>query len=203
MRRYRRTLLIDRIISFLAAFVGLVALAGAVIVQFNVAAQNQQLSEEMARLRLSLELLTQRTEELAAVADDGTVEGLLALQGRMDALEEEWAALPEQPASTGDTAAAAAGPDEDNAARTIDPAWPTEDCIPTGTRFMAMVGDRFPICRTPAVVSVSAITGDTVLVEGAGTIVETGFGALAGTSCTLMVFSADAEGFAEMRVTCQ
>jgi hypothetical protein len=66
-----------------------------------------------------------------------------------------------------------------------------------------MTGDRLPICKTPAVVAVSAITGDTVLVEGAGTIVEAGFGALPGTSCTLMVFTADAEGFAEMRVTCQ
>ena len=33
-------------------------------------------------------------------------------------------------------------------------------------------------------------------------IVETGFGALAGSTCTVMVFSADAAGFAEMRVSC-
>ena len=51
-------------------------------------------------------------------------------------------------------------------------------------------------------VQVGMITADTVDVVGAGTIVETGFGALAGTTCTIMVFSADSAGFAEMRVSC-
>ena len=39
-------------------------------------------------------------------------------------------------------------------------------------------------------------------VAGAGPIPSTGFANLPGTTCTVMVFSADAEGFAELRVTC-
>jgi HAMP domain-containing protein len=190
----RRGAVIDRIILWLAVIVGLVALVIAAVVQFTAASERARTAQEMARLQLSIGLLTQRIEALTDAVDDGTAEGLLALQDRMNRLEDEWTA---QPAAT---ATAAAG---DNSGRVIDPAWPTEDCIPTGTLFMAMVGDQFPICQSPAVVSVSAITGDTVLVEGAGSIVETGVGTLSDTNCTLTILSADAEGFAEMRVNCK
>jgi len=207
MRRHRRLVLTDRIIPFLAAFVGLVALAGAVIVEISAQQRAAQVSEELARLRLTLDLLSQRTELLAGAADDGTAEGLLALQERMDRLEQDWerrsmaAAAPSPEA-----AAAAAGPAATTAAAApaaVDPNLPTTDCIPPGTRFMGVTGESYAICQTPAVVRVSAITGENVVVEGAGVITETGFAALAGTTCTLMVFSAEAEGFAEMRVSCQ
>jgi hypothetical protein len=197
MRRYRRLVLIDRVIPFLAAFVGLVALAGSVIVQMHGTAQRARLAEEMAQLRLSVEQLTQQTGELAVDIDDGTAEGLLALQERMDRLEAEWETVEETAA-----AGVAAGPG-DNAARVVDPSWPTEDCIPTGTRFMATAGEPIPICQTPVVINVSAITDETVLVDGAGTIVENGFGVLPGTDCTVTAFSADIQGFAELRVNCQ
>ena len=49
---------------------------------------------------------------------------------------------------------------------------------------------------------VGQITADAVEIDGAGMVVETGFGSLVGTSCTIMVFSADEAGFAEVRVTC-
>lgn len=201
MRRYRRLVLIDRIIPFLAAIVGLVALAGSVLVQMHGTAERARLAEEMAQLRMSMEQLAQQTGELAAGADDGTAEGLLALQDRMDRVEAEWQSMAQAEAEAADAGPAAVP--GDNAARTIDPSWPTEDCIPTGTRFMARAGEPIPICQTPVVINVSAITDDTVLVDGAGTIVENGFGALAGTDCSVTAFSADIQGFAELRVNCQ
>lgn len=200
MRRHRRLVLIDRLLPLLAAFIGLVALAGAVMVQVNTSAQTARTTEELARLRLSLELLNQRAVELAGAVDNGTAEGLLALQERMDRLERQWAALPE-PLSF--DPAAASGQPQDDQAREIDPSWPTEDCIPIGTRFMATPGERLPICQSPAVITVSAITTDTVLLEGVGTVVENGSSPLPDTGCTVAVFSADLEGFAEMRVTCR
>ena len=208
MRRHRRLVLTDRIIPFLAAFVGLVALAGAVVVEINAQQRAAQVSEELARMRLTMDLLSQRTELLAGAADDGTAEGLLALQDRMDRLEQQWERQPVAAAAapSAGTATAAAEPAATTAAAApaqVDPNLPTTDCIPQGTRFMGVTGESYAICQTPAVVRVSAITGDNVVVEGAGVITETGFANLAGTTCTLMVFSAEAEGFAEMRVSCQ
>jgi hypothetical protein len=197
MRRHRPLVLIDRIIAFLAALVGLLALVGAVLVQMHGSAERARLAEEMASLQRAVELLTQQTGRLAADVDDGTAEGLLALQERMDRLEEAWDMVEEA------TAAASATGQGDNAARVVDPSWPTEDCIPTGTRFMATPGEPIPICQTPVVINVSAITDETVLVDGAGTIVENGFGALSGTGCSVTAFSADIQGFAELRVNCQ
>ena len=45
MRRHRRMVLIDRVIPFLAAGVGLIALAGAVVVQLNAEARTAALLE--------------------------------------------------------------------------------------------------------------------------------------------------------------
>lgn len=206
MRRYRRLVVTERVIPFLAAFVGLLALAGAVIVQIDARQRAELVSQELASVRLSLDLLSQRTDAVASAADDGAAEGLLALQDRMDRLEDGWmnqpppvaaAAPPEEGAAVaaGDPAAVAT-PAE------IDPDLPTTDCIPAGTRFMGVAGESYAICQTPAVVKVSAITGDSVVVDGAGVITEAASGSLSGTSCTLTVFSADVEGFAEMRVNC-
>lgn len=204
MRRYRRLVLMDRVIPFLAAFVGLIALGGAVVVEFNAQLRAQVISQEMARVRLEIERLTQETQALVSAADDGTAEALLVLQDRMNSLEKQWQERPAMAANPAPAPTAAA--DESAAPATtaaIDPNLPTEDCIPPGTRFMALTGETYPICQTPAVVRVNGITADNVVVEGAGVITETGFGNLAGTTCTLMVFSADIEGFAEMRVNCQ
>ena len=200
MRSHRRLVVTERVIPFLAAAVGLLALAGAVIVQVDARQRAEQVSQELARIRLSLDLLSQRTEAVAGAADNGTAEGLLALQDRMNKLEEDWANRPPPVAAVAgpaaDPALAAAEP------AAIDPDLPTTDCIPKGTRFMGVTGESYTICQSPAVVRVSAVTADSVVVEGAGVITETTSGSLAGTSCTLMVFSADVEGFAEMRVNC-
>lgn len=202
MRRYRRLVLMDRVISFLAAFVGLIALGGAVLVEFNAQQRAEVVAQELARLKLELERLSGQTEALAAAADTGTAEALLALQDRMNGLEHEWEERPAIAVAPAPGAASMAESGAPTATAAIDPNLPTEDCIPPGTRFMAMTGESYTICQIPAVVRVNGITADNVVVDGAGVIAETGFGNLPGTTCTLTVFSADIEGFAEMRVNC-
>jgi hypothetical protein len=208
MRRHRRLVLMERFIPFLAAFVGLVALAGAIVVQSSADARSRAVLDEIASVRGELETLRQKQAAVAApagpsdadiAAANGTVEALLALQDRMNTLEAEWANRPE-PAAT----ATAPGSADGSApfAGEIDPSWPTEDCIPLGTRFMASVGDEMKICQSPVVIKVSAITGDSVLTENAGVVNETASAIITGSNCRLQVFTADAEGFAEMRVSC-
>lgn len=79
---------------------------------------------------------------------------------------------------------------------------PTTDCIPLGTRFMGTTGDKFPICNTKLVVKVAAVTDGLATIAGPGDIAPGAFGAL-DKGCSVMVFSADTSGYAEMRVTCQ
>ena len=197
----------DRVVPFLAALVGLVALAGAVLVQSTADARHERLTAELADLRLAVDFLTQRTDLVAsalapeAVPDDGTAEALLALQARIDALESELASRPAVAVASTETAGAFAV-NADGTAAEIDPSWPTEDCIPLGTRFIASTGDSLAICQTPVVVKVSAITDDNVMIEDTGVINETAFKPIPGTNCRLTVLSADAEGFAELRVAC-
>ena len=198
MRRHRRMVLIDRVIPVLAAGVGLIALAGAVLGQLNAEARSKGLMSEIAELRVLVEQIGARTETLAAAGDDGTAAGLLALQNRMVGLEEQVATA----VATASAAPAAAPETQPAAAAEIDPNLPTTDCIPLGTRFVALPDESYPLCQSTTVLKVGTITDDTVMVEGAGPIVETGFGKIVGTECTVMVFSADLEGFAEMRVNC-
>ena len=198
MRRHRRLVLIDRLIPFLAALVGLIALAGAVVVQMSAEARTQVVRTEIAGVRASLEALAQQAA-LAAPADDGTAEGLLALQDRMNRLESDWQA---RQAAGVPAAIPDATPAEQPAQAAIDPNLPTEDCIPLGTRFMVTPNETYPLCQSSQQLKVGLITDDIVEVTGAGPIVETGFGAIAGSTCTVMVFSADGAGFAELRVTC-
>jgi hypothetical protein len=197
MRRHRRMVLIDRVIPFLAAGVGLIALAGAVLVQVNGEARNTALAAQIVDLREMVERIGVRTEALSMAQDDGTAAGLLALQDRMAGLEAQVAT-----AAATATAAPTAEAEAPAAVAEIDPNLPTTDCIPLGTRFVALPDESYPLCQSATVLKVGAITGDTVMVEGAGPIVETGFGKIVGTECTVMVFSADIEGFAEMRVNC-
>lgn len=200
MRRYRRLVLIDRVIPFLAAIVGLVALAGAVAVQVNADAKTSAVTAAMAELRTSVEALGKKADALSAPASDGTAEGLIALQDRMNRLEAEWGAQKTALAAT--PAAIPATAETTAATAEVDPSLPTTDCIPLGTRFMVTPNETFPLCQSKAVVKTGAITGDTVYVDGPGSVVETGFGSLPGTNCTIMVFSADEAGFGEVRVTC-
>lgn len=199
MRRYRRLVVIDRIIPFLAAVVGLVALAGAVAVQINTDSKMAATNTTLSELRSSIDALGQRTTALTPTVSDGTAEALLALQERMDKVQGEWDAQKTALAATPASAPAAV---TSPTTAEVDPSLPTVDCIPLGTRFMVLPDDSYPICQSKAVVKTGAITADTIYFDGAGAVVETGFGSLPGTSCTVMVFQADEAGFGEVRVTC-
>ena len=150
----------------------------------------------------------------AAVADTRTAETVAALERRIATLEQTAstqatelaaaraaldarAALP----PVTDVAAAEPPPSSANPAAYSEDG-PTTDCIPLGTRFMAQSGDSFPICKTTAVVSVSAVGDGSAIVEGAGAVTAGGFANLGVQGCTIMVFTADTSGFAEMRVSC-
>lgn len=201
MRRNRRMVLIDRLIPFLAAFVGLVALAGAVVVQTNVTAQNEAIRAELANARQAMELVVQRTENLstrldsaAEPVDDGVADALLALQERMVKLEEAAQSAPlatPAPLSMG------------AADRPVDPNLPTVDCIPQGTRFMVTMDDGFPICQSRIVITAAAISGDMVALDSGVTLVPGTPVPLPGGDCTASLLTTDAAGFAELRVDCR
>lgn len=204
MRRYRRLVLMDRIIPFLSAFVGLVALGGALLVQANTNARSQFVLDEIAVVRAEIQAVA--GQSVAPVVDpaeaeriEGLIDAMLALQSRMDALETAWEERPEPVAAVD---SGTAGFTSADGQAMVDPDWPTENCIPIGTRFMASVGDELPICQSPVVIVVNAVTDDNVLVEGTGLITETAFKTIPGSNCRLTVFSADAAGFTEMRVGC-
>jgi hypothetical protein len=195
--------LIEKLIPFLAAMVGLVALAGAVVVQTNVTAQNDAVRAELAAARQAMETVVQRTEALSTrldatgqPANDGTAEALLALQDRMVKLEEAAKAAPlvtPAPLATDNQAADAP----------VDPNLPTDDCIPQGTRFMVTMNSENPICQSRVVITASAISGDMVALDNGVMLVPGTPSPLPGGDCTATVISTDAEGFAELRVDCR
>jgi hypothetical protein len=230
MYRYRRLVLIDRLIPFLAAGVGFVALLAVMATQLQAAGRSASFDAEVAATR---EAVAAATAGLAAPAaqpaaeQGGETTAVAALDERVARLEADLADARAQietaraavPAATGralpaDIAVATDSTDafDDTtppatdaasmAPASVDPSLPTTDCIPLGTRFMATPNDSYPICQSKTVIKVGTISSDMVDVAGAGPIPATGFANLPGTTCTVMVFSADAEGFAEMRVTC-
>ena len=202
MRRNRRMVLIERLIPFLAAMVGLVALAGAVVVQTNITAQTDAVRAELAATRQAMDAVVQRTEHLSTRLDaagepasDGTAEALLALQDRMVKLEEAAQAAPlatPAPLTTGS-----------QADRPIDPNLPTADCIPQGTRFMVTMDSENPICQSKMIITAAAITGEMVALDNGVTLVLGTPSPLPGGDCTASLLSTDAAGFAELRVDCR
>jgi hypothetical protein len=202
----------DRLIALLAALVGLIALGGALLVHNSATAVMQRQATEIAALKTALSEQPPRSVSAPArPEDDGTAEALLALQSRIVTLEQKAEAQREELDATRLALASAPPPASEMAA--MQPAssdtpaalsadGPTTDCIPLGTRFMAQAGDSFPICKTSVVVEVSAITETSALVTGAGAVAAGGFANLPAQGCTIMVFSADGSGFAEMRVSC-
>lgn len=208
----------DRLIALLSALVGLIALGGALLVHNNAVALSERQATEIAQLKASLTLLNQqsgqaRSSAPASPVDDGTADALLALQSRIVTLEQasrtqatELAAardaLAAMPSDAGVTSVAMLPPESSASPAALSADGPTDDCIPLGTRFMAQAGDAFPICKTKVVVEVGAVSEGTALVTGAGPVAAGGFANLPTQGCTVMVFSADDTGFAEMRVSC-
>jgi len=199
MQRYRRLVLLDRVIPFLAALVGLIALAGAMLVQVNADAARRESQAAVTALQQSIAAMPTSVAAAAPAADTATTGDVAALRDRIAALEtqvaDQQAALAAAPVGV-----PLAAPQE--AVAEIDPNLPTTDCIPLGKRFMVIPNETFPLCQSATVVRTGAITDDTVTIEGAGPVVETGFGTIAGSGCTVSVFSADSAGFGEVRVTC-
>jgi hypothetical protein len=214
----------DRLIALLAALVGLIALGGALLVHNSATATMQRQATEIAALQETVKsgataapapVLTAPAP--AAVADTRTAETVAALERRLASLEQtsntqaiELAAAraaldarADLPVPAPVTEVAAAEPPPSSATPAAYSAdGPTTDCIPLGTRFMAQSGDSFPICKTSAVVTVSVVSDGSAIVEGAGAVAAGGFANLGVQGCTIMVFTADTSGFAEMRVSC-
>lgn len=222
----------DRIISLLAALVGLIALGGAILVHTNGDTQRQQMATEIAQLKASLALMGQptpgtsvQTAAPAPKADDGVADALLALQDRIATLEQttksqaselqaaqaKISALPSQPtqvaaidpaALPAPSTAPSSAPGGGATPAAVVADGPTKDCIPLGTRFMGAAGDSFPICKTKMVIKVVGVSDGLATIGGAGDVAQGGTGNL-DKGCNVAVFSADlASGYAEMRVSC-
>jgi hypothetical protein len=195
----------DRLISLLAALVGLIALAAAVLVEIHGQTERKTIATELAAIRTSVEALQNAPAQAVQVpppSNDGTIDALLALQERVKSLEDE--ATQQAATTAAGKEASSIAPLGNGVASAISANGPTTDCIPIGTRFMAAEGDDTAICRTDVVVRVSQVGDGTAIVDGAGPIVAGGFGKLGFGGCTVMVFSSDtASGYAELRVSCQ
>ena len=261
----------DRIISLLAALVGLIALGGAILVHVNGDVQRKELAAEVAELRSaigsgsiaggapSMVVASSSSSEPisseASTPPSSSSEPLDAqaqisqLQERITELEAENRTqasaladaqaklglsvsppLPMAPAvvssaassapsselpSTVERSSSASAASEVSVAGSSSSAsssalasssaasGPLADCIPTGTRFVGKPGDSFAICKTPIVVKIAAVSDGIATVAGVGPIEAGSFGDFPGKGCSVMVFSADATGFADLRVTCQ
>jgi hypothetical protein len=201
MRTHRRLGLIGRVIPFLATGVALIALIVAALVEIETNSRVDTLATSIAAVRAGFEDLGNRVDQAKAPElGDAATQELATLRAQVAALEAKLTALAATPPPP---AAGAAEPVVGEAAPVaVDPNLPTTDCIPIGTRFMATPDTTYPLCQSPVVVKVGMITGDSASIIGAGEIAETSFALIAGTKCTVMVFSADSEGFAELRVSC-
>lgn len=218
----------DRLIALLAALVGLIALGGALLVHNSATAVMERQATEIAALKQALQSApaaaaadsapapAATTAAPVVVPDTRTAQTVADLERRVGSLEQlastqavELAAARAALDARADIVAAApvdvaaAQPPPSSATPAAYSAdGPTTDCIPLGTRFMAQSGDSFPICKTSAVVNVSAVSEGSAIVDGAGAVAAGGFANLGVPGCTIMVFTADSSGFAEMRVSC-
>ena len=122
-------------------------------------------------------------------------------QDQASQLEEARSKLSALPSGEAAAQVAASSPSSSAMPAALAVDGPTTDCIPLGTRFMGTTGDKFPICKTKLVVKVAAVTDGLATIAGPGDIAPGAFGAL-DKGCSVMVFSADTSGYAEMRVTC-
>ena len=221
----------DRVISLLAALVGLIALAGAVLVATNGDLERRELATQIAQLKTGMALTNQRAPDAAspssasAPAIDDMASSIKQLEARIGTLEatiaSQASALAAAPAPSSAPVAApssaSASADENSVAmlqpsempsQAANPAalsadGPTKACIPLGTRFMAKAGDNFPICKTKVVVKVAGVSDGLATLIGAGDIAAGATVPLSVAGCQAMVISADLSGYAELRVTCQ
>jgi len=219
----------DRVISLLAALVGLIALAGAVLVATNGDLERRQLATQIAQLKTGMALTNQRAPDdpspssAALPAIDDMASSIKQLEARIGTLEatiaSQASALAAAPAASSSSASSSgsASTEENSVAmlqpsempsQSVNPAalsadGPTKDCIPLGTRFMVKAGDNFPICKTKVVVKVAGVSDGLATLIGAGDIAAGATVPLSVAGCQAMVISADLSGYADLRVTCQ
>jgi hypothetical protein len=193
--------IVDRLLLYTTAVVGLISVTAIIVVHYGTEQRFQRIEAILTDIRLNSDLDRVATaareamtkgEQAGLPVDEGTIDALLSLRDRVEALEQRGTIRSQNGAElTGDQQAIAAGLQG-----------PADNCIPLGTRFIAQIGDRFPVCHTPVVVEVISITADTATIHSVGTIVEDGAGRFEGTPCQVTLLSADVAGFADMRVSC-
>ena len=195
--RQRRTLPWTRVVGFLAALIGVAALAATAFVYAETQRDILRISTDIAQLRLSLDLYAQR-DGSAAPADNA---GLTDLSNRLAILEDAWRSGPANAATT--PASLPALPGETGAAAT--PPAAAGDCLPTGTRFLVAAGDSYPVCGSTGVVDVAAVDNGYISLRDGTVIAAGGTIGLPNSACMIGVVSSGADGmtgYAEIRVTC-
>jgi hypothetical protein len=193
------------LLTYVSALVALLAIGLIVFIEMENRSRNERVAEELTRLSSAVEALEARASAPQATpqpavqpldfpTNDGTIDAIMALQKRIAALEDAAQTAASSPN------APLPGPAPLGATQLAD--GPTEDCIPIDTRFVALTGESYAICRTPEVITLTSITGESVTTDNGANVIEGGFQRLSFGTCTLLVISADVEGFAELRVTC-
>lgn len=196
-----------RLALALAATTGL-AVVGLAISLFALTEARRDLmrvSTDIAQLKVSLDLFSR---QIQGAGPGG--QSLVDLSNRLLILEESWregqrGQLP----PAGGAPAVGAVPDPASPPAGADGAGvansPLDECIPSGTRFLAMPNDSYPVCGTGEKIALTTIgSGSVVLADGTA-IVAGNSAPLNGTACTVAVLSAESDGvagFAELRITC-
>jgi hypothetical protein len=197
-----KTPLGEILVLYLSALLAMLAVGLTLYLEMQRRDRDDLIARELLSLREAVEALEAQPAAPPADAgpqpldfptNDGTIDAILALQARINALEQ---------AAQNAQASSLPTPSPITTSRTQLLDEPTTDCIPIETRFVALTGEPYPICRTPEVIKLTNITADSVTTDNGANVVEGGFTRLAFGNCTLLVISADVEGFAEMRVTC-
>lgn len=187
--------MIQKYLPAVALVISLGALAAAGVFYFEGQRTYRKLSAEIAQVKVSLTLLTQR----AGAGGEG--ETIQAIQNRLAVLEENWrnpqaggaAPAPEAPAQT--FSVAPTGDQSGNG--------PTSDCIPAGTAFVMTEADSYAICGTSVVIAFASISQDAAVLDNGVALAKGMASPFPDSTCKVNLVSADAEtGFAELRVTC-
>lgn len=200
-RPRRRRLKKSLIFSVCASIIGLGSLAASAWIYTDMRREMVRVSTEIAQLRLSLDLYTQRsaTTKPAATTSAGApaMEALSALEDRLAILEQNWrgvaaAAEAEPQAMPSPTTPAVSGESDG-------------DCLPSGMRLLVAAGDSYPVCGTETTIDVMNVNDGYISLTDGTTVPSGGTVPLPGTACMIAVTSGGDEattGFAEIRVTC-
>ena len=194
VRPVRGRMPLSSVLSFVVGLVSVAALGASAWVYSESQRDVVRLSTDIAQLRLSLELYS-RQQPMPSTTDNAS---LTDLSNRLALLEEAWRSAPATAASTAlpETPAAPAAPTTTAA---------TGDCMPTGTRFLVMAGDIYPVCGFDGTVKIGSVDNGFMSLADGTVIAAGGNIPLPDSACMIGVVSAGEDGmtgFAEIRVTC-